>query len=179
MKMNQQKNRPGSGPEKFTKLAGGVNRKKPYLEPLQCGTEHTNKYRDNVHVAGFGLKNASGTNQRTMLLLWLQHVGSSGINTLEGEACGYLRIATRIQELKERGWKISSQRENVIGADGLFHKRIARYILDGRTADFPPVQLDLDFSARSPSSSPLINLAAATNQTITCWATARVHSEVV
>jgi hypothetical protein len=179
LKTDRHQKDPENGAEKFTKLASRVNRKKPYLEPLHCGTEHTNKYRDNVHVAGFGLKNASGTNQRTMLLLWLRHVGSSGINTLEGEACGYLRIATRIQELKERGWKISSQRENVIGADGLFHKRIARYILDGRTADFLPVQLDLDFSARSPSSSPLINLAAATNQTITCWATTRVHSEFV
>ena len=68
----------------------------------------------------------------------LQYLGDRGINTPEGVGCGFYRIATRIQELEDSGNIIVSRRERLIGADGLIHSGIARYILIGRAVKVDP-----------------------------------------
>lgn len=96
--------------------------------------------RRELQRAGLGLRNAHGVTQRAMLLRVLQYLGARGINTSEAEGCGYHRVATRIQELEAEGWKIASQCEAIIGADGLPHVGIARYVLRRRAA---PTQINL------------------------------------
>lgn len=96
--------------------------------------------RRELQRAGLGLRNAHGVTQRAMLLRVLQYMGARGINTSEAEGCGYHRVATRIQELETEGWKIESRCEAIIGADGLTHVGIVRYVLRRRPA---PIQIDL------------------------------------
>lgn len=87
-----------------------------------------------IRAAGLRLSNTSGDTQIATLPKVLAHFGPRGLSTYEGVAAGYLRIATRVKELKET-WVINTLREDVIGPDGLFHKRVARYILIGKRKD--------------------------------------------
>jgi hypothetical protein len=126
MKKPPKDNAPDQGGAHFTKLAGGVKKQK---KVFRCGVQHTSKFRIEMENAGLGLNDASADTQCKTLLRVLQFVGSRGINTLEGVACGFMRIATRIQELEAEGHRILSLRERVIGADGLVHNGVARYVL--------------------------------------------------
>lgn len=113
------------------------------LPTLNCSRQHISKLCRRIDGAGLGLKNTSGETQCSTLLKVLQFIGSDGLNTYEGTAAGYARLATRIQELEAGGWLIAAPRENVIGPDGLYHQAVARYILVGRKADFPDRQMAL------------------------------------
>lgn len=95
-----------------------------------------------IQAAGLRLKSTSGETQLATLPKVLQHFGPRGISTYEGVAAGYLRIATRVKELKDV-WIINTLREDVIGPDGMFHKRCARYVLIGKRADLAQPQQDL------------------------------------
>jgi len=114
----------------FTKLPGGVTKQKKILS---CGVQHTSKFRLDIEAAGLALNDASAATQCQALLRILIYQGARGINTLEGVACGFLRIATRIQELEDDGHVIASIKEHVKTADGLIHKGIARYVLVTQT----------------------------------------------
>ncbi len=117
---------------------------KQKLKALVCGVQHTSKLRNELTDVGLGLRDASGLTQCQTLLLVLQYLGTRGMNTLEGVACGFLRIATRVQELEADGHIIHSIKERAIGADGLVHTGIARYIYKGRKPlDDPQGSLDL------------------------------------
>lgn len=119
---------------------GGANSgKKKFL----CGVKHTADIRRELQGAGLGLRSTGGITQRAMLLRVLQYLGPRGINTPEAVGCGYYRVSMRIQELEADGWQIASLRENIVGADGLSHVGIARYILIGRQAESTTPQLDL------------------------------------
>lgn len=134
----------GCGGVQVTKLAGGVTAipKDAFL----CDEKHISILRGELAEAGLALKDTSGQTQCDTLLRVLQHRGPKGVNTPEGVGLGYLRIATRVQELEERGWRIASYRERIIGADGLAHSGIARYCLLGRAVDTAgnPAQSALD-----------------------------------
>lgn len=132
------------GGEQVTKLAGRVKAKKT---GFFCGVKHISKLRRELQCAGLALRDTSGRTQLDTLLRVLQYLGPRGINTAEGVGCGFYRIATRIQELEELGWVISSLRERIIGADGLAHSGIARYCLIGRAADYKPAQASFDLGA--------------------------------
>jgi len=101
---------------------------------FDCSGETITAVCEELARNGVALRNASGATQRETLRLALQHRGASGLNTYEGTAAGYMRMATRIKELKET-WDIYVAREDVIGPDGLLHKGVARYVLLGRRQD--------------------------------------------
>ena len=129
----QKQNASGCGGVQVTELAGGVT-----VIPkvaFNCCDEHITKLRNEIAAEGLALRDTSGQTQCDTLLRVLQHRGAKGINTPEGVGLGYLRIATRVQELEERGWRIASYRERIIGADGLAHNGIARYCLLGRAVE--------------------------------------------
>ena len=143
--MTSPKNKtPHSGGAPITKLAGAGGVKGKKKKPLSCSNNHTSKLRKEVDAAKLGLRDASGATQGATLPLVLAYLGPRGLNTKEGEALGYYRIATRIQEMEANGWHIESLRETIIGADGLAHRGIARYVLIGRKADRQPAQGSLD-----------------------------------
>jgi hypothetical protein len=115
--------------------AGGAT-----VEPqkiIDCGSENITSVCEELRAAGVSLRAADGRTQRETLLRALQHRGSRGLNSYEGIAAGYMRIATRIKELKET-WDIYTLREDVTGPDGLVHRGVARYVLMGRRQDIPP-----------------------------------------
>lgn len=130
MHNSTKQNAPGCGGVQVTELAGGVTAipKDAFL----CDDQHITKLRNEIAASGLALKDTSGQTQCDTLLRVLQHRGAKGVNTPEGVGLGYLRIATRVQELEERGWLIASYRERIVGADGLAHNGIARYCLLGR-----------------------------------------------
>ena len=128
---------------RLAKRALALHKKKK--KAFRCGVRHTNKLRIELEKAGLGLLDASGKTQCQTLLRVLIYRGSKGLNTLEGAACGFLRIATRIQELEEEGYDIESNRESAISADGLLHHGIARYVLlDAEPKLSPQGSLDLE-----------------------------------
>lgn len=142
MNRPKKQNTPNQGGAQLTKLAGCVNVQKNIF---RCGAKHTSNLRRELALNGLALKGTSGKTQCVTLLLILQYMGSRGLNTLEGVACGFYRIATRIQELEASGHQILSLRENIIGPDGLTHHGIARYVWMGCTdkADSRQRLLDL------------------------------------
>jgi hypothetical protein len=101
---------------------------------FDCSGETITAVCEELARNGVALRNASGATQRETLRLALQHRGARGLNTYEGTAAGYMRMATRIKELKET-WDIYVAREDVIGPDRLLHKGVARYVLLGRRQD--------------------------------------------
>lgn len=131
-------NAPGGGRASLSKRAAveGVIPKEAFF----CGTDHISKLRAELHSVGLSLHDISGLTQRQTLLRVLQYLGPRGMNTLEGVGCSYYRIATRVHELEAEGWNIVTLRERVVGADGLPHNGIARYVLIGRKSDHQPVQ---------------------------------------
>jgi hypothetical protein len=119
--------------------------KKPKEKAFRCGVQHTSKLRLELENMGLGLSDTSAKTQCHTLLRILEYRGSLGMNTLEGMACGFIRLATRIQELEELGYPIESRRESAIGADGLLHHGIARYVLLSDTpTPSPQASFDLE-----------------------------------
>lgn len=94
-------------------------------------------------MVGLALGGVKTLTQRVVLLKTLQYLGARGLNTYEGTAAGYARLATRIQELEE-DWEIDSIRETVLGPDGLIHPGVARYVLIGNRKDMVDPQRNLD-----------------------------------
>lgn len=108
-----------------------------------CDADHISKLIRDLYKNGVGLKSSSKISQRTTLLRALQFRGVLGLNTFEGTAAGYCRLATRIHELQGAGWDIVSLRETVVGPDNLIHKKIARYVLIGMKCAPPQLPLPL------------------------------------
>ncbi|SFM64528.1 helix-turn-helix domain-containing protein [Rugamonas rubra] len=142
---SRKQNASTKGGAHFTKLAGGV--KGQTKEIFRCGVKHTSKLRKELHANGMALRDTSGRTQCETLLRVLQYLGDRGINTPEGVACGFYRIATRIQELEASGWVIASRRERLVGPDGLAHNGIARYVLVGHGGMLSDPQGSLDLEA--------------------------------
>ncbi|GAC1611134.1 MAG: hypothetical protein NVS3B3_21610 [Aquirhabdus sp.] len=146
MRQSKKPNGSNKGVIRHTKLGGTVKAKNEKI--FRCGVQHTSKFRLAIEEAGLGLDDPSATTQCACLLRILQYRGAEGINTLEGVACGFLRIATRIQELQADGHHIIAVPETVISADGLVHRRIARYILlKEAPIESPQRCLDLEVAA--------------------------------
>jgi hypothetical protein len=140
--MQSKRNKKASGQAGFNGVGGEVKATKKN-KILRCSVHHTSKLRQELQAAGLGLQDTSGPTQCQTLLRVLEYLGTRGINTPEGVACGFYRIATRVQELEEEGWIIDSRRERLLGADGLVHIGVARYVLLGRRAGFEDRQADL------------------------------------
>ena len=139
---NKKRNAPnmsGRG-AKHTELGGGVDGKS---NVLNCSANHIKKVVGGIAKEGLALRSTTGATQLATLPKVLQYLGPIGLNTYEGTSAGYLRIATRIKELKE-AWEIHTLREDVIGPDGLFHKGVARYVLTGRRSNIVEPQGNLD-----------------------------------
>lgn len=110
---------------------------------LHCSPDHISGVLRRIEAAGLSLRSTGSDTQTSTLQKVLHFLGADGLNTYEGTAAGYARLATRIQELEADGWLIAAPRENVIGPDGLYHQAVARYILVGRKADFLDRQMSL------------------------------------
>lgn len=123
---------------------GKATSKKAQTKVFRCGTNLISKLRRELQSVGLALRDTSGRTQCETLLRVLQYLGPRGINTPEGAGCGFYRIATRIQELEAAGWLIASNRERLVGADGLVHSGVARYCIMGRRTDFADPQGSLD-----------------------------------
>jgi hypothetical protein len=143
MRNPQMKNASG---EAGVHVAGGEAKATKQKSVRYSGTHSINKVVREIQRAGLQLRSTAADTQMETLPKVLQHRGALGLSTYEGVAAGYLRIATRIKELKET-WEIASLREDVIGPDGLFHKGVARYVLIGKRKDLPPAQQSLDLGA--------------------------------
>jgi hypothetical protein len=87
--------------------------------------------RIEIAKGGLALSAVDLQSQRDQLAKVLRYRGSLGLGTVEGQALGYRCIAARILELKEQGYRIDRQSENVITDEGLMHPRMARYRLIG------------------------------------------------
>lgn len=110
---------------------------------FDCSGENITAVCDELARNGVALQNSSGVTQRETLQLALQYRGSRGLNTYEGTAAGYMRLATRVKELKDT-WDIYALKEDVVGPDGLLHKNVARYVLLGRRKDLQAAQGSLN-----------------------------------
>lgn len=68
--------------------------------------------------------------QQIRLAAILRVQGNHGLGSIEGRAAGgFVQLPTRIFELREQGWDISSSREGAWGGDGLWHVGTVRYHL--------------------------------------------------
>lgn len=112
---------------------------------IKCTNDIAKLVRE-LQVNGLALKSASGPTQLETLPKALAHLGPRGMSTYEGVAAGYLRIATRVKELKA-SWEILTLRESYVGPDGLYHHGVARYVLTGRRRDAFDPQGTLDLGA--------------------------------
>jgi hypothetical protein len=124
-------------------VVGGQAKATKQKKAIYCGSNHIKKRMQEIRRAGLQLRSTAADTQSETLPKVLQYFGARGFSTYEAQAAGYLRIATRIKELKET-WEIASLREDVIGPDGLFHKQVARYVLLGKRKDLPPAQSSLN-----------------------------------
>ena len=113
---------------------------------LDCSAQNITAVCEVLAQTGSALRDASGATQLETLRRALEFRGARGLNTFEGTAAGYIRLATRVKELKET-WDIHALREDVMGPDGLLHKGVARYVLLGRRKDLPPAQAQFDLGA--------------------------------
>ena len=125
------------------RAAPGQGKAAPNNQYNKCANDIAKVVRE-LHANGLALRSASGATQLETLPKVLAHLGPRGLSTYEGVAAGYLRIATRVKELKE-AWEIVTLRESYIGPDGLHHQGIARYVLMGRrkVSTDPQSALDL------------------------------------
>ncbi len=108
---------------------------------FDCSGESITAVCDELARNGVALQNATGFTQCETLRLALEYRGPRGLNTYEGAAAGYLRIAARVRELKEN-WNIFTRTEDVIGPDQLLHKRVARYVLLGKRNNASTVPIE-------------------------------------
>lgn len=127
-------------------VAGGQAKATKQKRTRYCSANSINKVVREIRKAGLQLRSTAADTQLETLPKVLQHLGPRGLNTYEGVAAGYLRIATRVKELKET-WEIQSLREDVVGPDGMWHKGVARYVLIGKRKNLPPAQQSLDLEA--------------------------------
>lgn len=111
---------------------------------FECSADHISKVIRELQDNGVGLQGTSGATQIVTLRRALEFRGARGLNTYEGTAAGYARLATRIFDLEDAGWLINSFRENLIGPDGLYHGGIARYVLIGKRAEVQCPQSSLE-----------------------------------
>ena len=114
---------------------------------LKCGTKDITRLRSEVRAAGLLLEATRTETQLETLLRTLQYLGTRGLNTPQAVGLGFARVATRVFDLEQRGWRIDTLREDVVTADGLKHRGIARYVLRGRSADVASPQGTLDLEA--------------------------------
>jgi hypothetical protein len=133
---------------KKTKGAAPDQESAPFKSRLvkQITAKHIRKVCHEIAENGLALRNTTGKTQHATLPKVLAYFGPRGLNTYEGTAAGYARLATRIKELKE-SWEIHTLRENVVGPDGLYHANVGRYVLIGRRADCSNAQGSLDLGA--------------------------------
>jgi hypothetical protein len=140
--MTNPQNEKATGQGGFSKVVGGQAEATKQKRPRNCSAHHNNKVAKELRRVDLQLKSTAGDTQLATLPKVLQYLGPRGLNTYEGVAAGYLRIATRIKELKDT-WEIITVLEDVIGPDGLFHKGVARYVLIGKKKHPEPVQSEL------------------------------------
>lgn len=138
---NNGRKRAAKGP--IPKQAGARSGKGKETNVWECSTKHIRNLLSELRRNGLALSSVSTDTQCWTLGRVLRYLGDRGLNTYEGTAAGYARLATRIQDLESDGWIIDSQRENLIGPDGLFHPRVARYVFVGK-ASVGPAQLPID-----------------------------------
>ncbi|WUR14725.1 hypothetical protein E7V67_006340 [[Empedobacter] haloabium] len=129
-KQSSKANAPGGGGVPSDQ-AGGLGSAQKVID---CGIQNITDVCRELTAAGVSLRSTDGATQLDTLCRALQFRGPNGLNTYEGTAAGYLRMATRVKELREN-WDIYTVREDVIAPDGLVHKGVARYILRGRRED--------------------------------------------
>lgn len=108
---------------------GGEAKATAQRKRINCDADHIKNVVQEIRAVGLQLRSTDGDTQLATLPKVLQYLGNRGLNTYEGVALGYLRIATRIRDLKDDGWQIGCLREDVVGPDGLWHKGVARYYL--------------------------------------------------
>lgn len=89
------------------------------------------RLRAEIEAAGLALDSSAGDRQLQMLPLVLRHLGRRGLATLEGQALGYMRLATRVADIEAAGYRVHHGRENVIADDGVTHRGMSRYFLLG------------------------------------------------
>ncbi|MYN45925.1 hypothetical protein GTP23_12790 [Pseudoduganella sp. FT93W] len=123
------------------RLAGGGKGKKTQV--FNCSSKSIRNLVSELHNNGLALASTNTDSQCITLSRVLKYLGDRGLNTYEGTAAGYARLATRIKELKCNGLVIESRSEDLIGPDGLYHPRVARYVLVGSVTQ-QPVQIPLD-----------------------------------
>jgi hypothetical protein len=141
MPNRKKRNARGKAGASLPKLAGGESGLNKFKN---CSADDIAKVVRELSEHGFGLGSASGATQMDTLPKALQHRGPRGLSTYEAVAAGYLRIATRIKELKST-WDILTVRESYVGPDGLFHAGVARYVLIGRIDRSAKAQGTFDF----------------------------------
>lgn len=127
--MTDLKKEKATGQGGSSNVAGGQAEATSQNKTHYCSDDHIKKVVQEIRVAGLQLRSTDGDTQLTMLPKVLQYLGNRGLNTYEGVALGYLRIATRIRDLKDDGWQIGCLREDVVGPDGMWHKGVGRYYL--------------------------------------------------
>lgn len=127
------------------KTAHGAGQKKAF----KCTNNHINNLRRRLDDAGLKLSSTKTETQLDVLLKVLQYLGDAGLNTPEGIGIGFPRIAARVFDLEFHGWRIDTLREEVITADGLKHRGIARYVLRGRCESYIDPQGVLDLGVPS------------------------------
>lgn len=100
--------------------------------PLRrIGKKQCDALRNEISVAGLALNSAQGSAQLETLPKVLRYFGNRGLGTVEAEALGYRRMATRIFDLEAEGYIFNVKKENVVTDDCLIHPRMARYFLTG------------------------------------------------
>lgn len=131
MKKRAKGNAPGQGGARSNQAGKPTP---PTQKVVDCGAKNITAVCQELIAAGVGLRFTDGRTQLETLRCALEYRGSRGLNTYEGTAAGYCRMATRIFDLKET-WDIYTLKEDVVGPDGLLHRGVARYILRGRRQD--------------------------------------------
>lgn len=67
--------------------------------------------------------------QENAMLADLKAAGAAGLTTDDFRAAGYYQVSARIWGLRDRGAVIHTELYNGLGADGVWHCRMARYRL--------------------------------------------------
>ena len=96
---------------------------------VRIGKKRCDAIRAEIAAAGLTLDSAQGDCQLNTLPKVMRYFGARGLATVEAEALGYRRIATRIQDLESADYQFHVAREHVITDDQLLHQRMARYHL--------------------------------------------------
>src|SRR5471032_2855343 len=92
------------------KQAGAGGGKGKRTNVWECSAKHIRNLLSELRRNGLALTSVSTDTQCWTLGRVLRYLGDRGLNTYEGTAAGYARLATRIQELEADGWIIESQR---------------------------------------------------------------------